>query len=233
MHKAFVRMDDDDETLKIDIYSKAGHPAYELFKILREEITEINNKLGFRGIKEYIVKGEDRFTVAALLNASKGTDVVYGDSGKSYTASELLGKFYDEWTVRNMNVIEGMIYIPIRKIDYHKRSKNYEPLRQALWEVYKHRCQVCHNPIGSLDDMQVDHIFPTNWDRNDESAAKYAEVLRQQGMDTDKPDYVENYLPTHGRCNLVKNNHVDILLTMERHRIALNNTEKVLAEMEK
>ena len=68
--KAVVRMNDDEKTLAIDVYAKNGVDAkpYVLFKPIRDQVLEINGKLGLTA-KEFIKSGEDTFSVKALLNS--------------------------------------------------------------------------------------------------------------------------------------------------------------------
>ena len=96
--KAVVRMNDDEKTLAIDVYAKNGVDAkpYVLFKPIRDQVLEINGKLGLTA-KEVIVCGEDSFSVKTLLNSYENhIDRVSGDeTDRIYSPAELLGRFFE------------------------------------------------------------------------------------------------------------------------------------------
>jgi hypothetical protein len=96
--KAVVRMNDDEKTLAIDVYAKNGVDAkpYVLFKLIRDQVLEINGKLGLTA-KEVIVCGEDSFSVKTLLNSYENhIDRVSGDeTDRIYSPAELLGRFFE------------------------------------------------------------------------------------------------------------------------------------------
>ena len=101
--KAVVRMYDDEKTLAIDVYAKNGVDAkpYVLFKPIRDQVLEINGKLGLTA-KEFIKSGEDTFSVKALLNSyEKNIQEISGDESDTlYNPAELLGRFFKQTVVR-------------------------------------------------------------------------------------------------------------------------------------
>lgn len=226
-HKAIVRMEDD-KNLQIEIWSKPEHAAYEFFALLRREILIINERLNLRA-RELIVDGEDRHTMISLINAAKGTGYVYGsNTGKERRASDLLGLFYENWTLHFTQVHDGMITIPILPREFHRQSKNdQEAFRRALHEAYNRTCPYCGRVIDSIRDMQVDHILPQAY-KDVPELQEYLRYLKERGFDIDKPDYVENYMPTHGYCNRDKSNRVGLFALLARHERAQAKAKQVL-----
>ena len=225
-HKAIVRMEDD-KNLRIEIWSKPEHAAYEFFALLRREILIINERLNLRA-RELIVDGEDRHTMISLINAAKGTGYVYGsNTGKERRASDLLGLFYENWTLHFTQVHDGMITIPILPREFHRQSKNDQAFRRALHEAYNRTCPYCGRVIDSIRDMQVDHILPQAY-KDVPELQEYLRYLKERGFDIDKPDYVENYMPTHGYCNRDKSNRVELFALLARHERAQAKAKQVL-----
>ncbi len=66
---------------------------YVLFKPIRDQVLEINGKLGLTA-KEFIKSGEDTFSVKALLNSyEKNIQEISGDESDTlYNPAELLGR---------------------------------------------------------------------------------------------------------------------------------------------
>ncbi len=58
-------------------------------------------------------------------------------------------------------------------------------------------------------------------------------VLEECGFDVSKPDYVENFMPSHGSCNLDKSNSVELFVLLARHERAERMKRKVLKLYEK
>ena len=230
-HKAFVRMNDDRD-LRIDVWSKPNHPACEMFELLRRELQAVNRTLNLKA-KEFIVDGEDRYTVIQLLNAAKDHSPVYGpNSGEKRSAEALLGRVYADWIIPYMQVENGTIVVPILPREFHPRAKDDPALRSALYEAYNHICPYCGKPIQTVREMQVDHILPTKH-RVPPELAGYVSYLRESGFETEKPDYVENYLPAHGSCNRDKTNLIHDYPLIFWHEIALRKSKKVLELIEK
>ena len=230
-HKAVVRMDDD-ENLWIEIWSKPEHPSYDFFKLLRREIKEINEHLILKP-KEFIVDGEDHYSMISLLNAVKGTGIVYGnDSGNERRAADLLGLFYENWTLKFTQVQNGVITIPILPKEFHKQSENDQNFRRALYEAYNGICAYCGKPIYNIMEMQIDHILPQKYKERPE-LKEYISYLEECGFDVSKPDYVENFMPLHGPCNRAKSNNVELFPLISRHEIAWLKTDRVLKLYEK
>lgn len=92
--------------------------------------------------------------------------------------------------------------------EYHKRSKSDRFLRKALYEEYQHKCVYCGDLLFPKN-MQVDHILATNASapQNDVDFEPYLEELRASGFNTEKPDYIENYLPACQGDNCRKNRY--------------------------
>ena len=78
--------------------------------------------------------------------------------------------------------------------------------------------------------MDVDHIFPQTY--NDRPELKdYVEYLTACGFDTKHPDYVENYLPSHRKCNGIKSNDVDPFVLANAHQAAGKMASMILKEI--
>ena len=113
-YKAVVQMDDDEKTLTIDVYAKNGVDAkpYVLFKPVRDQVLEINGKLGLTA-KEFIKSGEDTFSVKALLNSyEKNIQEISGDESDTlYNPAELLGRFFERAVVRYENGETKQVFV--------------------------------------------------------------------------------------------------------------------------
>ncbi|MBR7010984.1 MAG: leucine-rich repeat domain-containing protein [Oscillospiraceae bacterium] len=234
-HKAIIRMEDD-KNLHIEIWSRAEHPAYEFFELLRRELLAVNERLNLKA-QEFIVDGEDRYSIIMLYRAAKGTNVVYGPAtGAERIASELLGQFYEDWTVKLMQVdANGVIMIPILPRIYHPCKKKDPVFRTALYEAYNRVCPYCRQPIHNVEEMEVDHILPQDQKELEKlpELSLYLRYLEARGFSAAAPDYIENFFPAHGECNRKKLNHVDIYALLARHEAAAAKTPKVLRLMEK
>lgn len=224
MHKATIRMEDD-RYLYIDIWSKHDQTLYQIFSILRSELIQINENLHLNA-KEYISHGKDAFSITSLIKAAKKDSCVFGDENDDLKATELLGKLFDEWTTKFI-VETGRIIVPVIPREYHPMKKNNAALRFALFEAHKRICPYCGLPIRRLDEMEIDHILPSNY-RNVPELDSYITYLNSRGFDTSNPDYIENYLPIHRHCNIRKSNFVDIFSFLSWHNLAELKTPRVL-----
>ena len=195
---------------------------------MRREIIQINERLNLEA-KEFIVDGEDCYALISLINtAKKGNDIIFGpSSGKERKASRLLGLFYENWTLRFTQVKDGAIMIPILPRRFHSQKKSDPYFRRALYEAYNRVCPYCGQPIDCIRSMEVDHILPKKYVRLPE-LNPYIEYLKERGFDVSKPDYVENYMPTHRYCNLDKRNYTNLFVLLARHERAEMKTRKVL-----
>lgn len=226
-HKAIIRMDGD-EGLRIEIWSKLNRSAYELFELIRREILAVNSNLGLTA-QEFIVEGKCEKTIEELLAAAQAKKTVYWCK-KWIAAEELLGRFYENWTLNFMRVEEdGVITVPIIPRVFHPYSKNNQFLRKALYHAYGGYCQYCGQLISDIREMQVDHILPRDYVTLPE-LTEYIRYLEQQGF---KTDCVENYFPAHGHCNREKSNNVDPFALLARHERAGIKAVTVLRLMEK
>ena len=232
VHKAFIHMEEDDQTLRIDIYSKPDHPAYNLFSLLREEINAVNETLNLKA-EEFIVDDEDRYNVAVLLEASKDDALVYSPRpGRKRSANELLGRFYPNQVIQWIRVENGTIIVPIFPREFHKRDKGDKMLRRALFEAYHEICPYCKRPFDNIREIHVDHILPTKYKEKPE-LKEYIDYLSECGFDIEKPDYIENYLPVHPSCNLDKSDYVDCFALIAFHGLATKKSKRVLDLIEK
>lgn len=111
-------------------------------------------------------------------------------------------------------------------------DKSDHHLRIALYEQYHRICALCRQPLLNAREFEVDHIFPTKY-KNHLELKKYVEYLKSCGFDTDNPDYVENYMPTHKSCNIDKSNYVDMFSLIVRHEVAYRKSKNVLRFYEK
>ena len=225
-HRAVVSMEND-EDLHLEIWSMTGHPAYEMFDLLRRELGEINLRLNL-GTKEYIVDGKDRYTLKSLLSAAKGVGVVYGpETGEERNAAKLLGLFFEDWTLKFIQVEDGKITIPILPRSFHPGKQDDQNLRRALYEAYHKTCPYCRRQILEYSDMQVEHIFPSSYEEKPE-LSEYVKYLNDCGFNTKKPDYVENFLPVHRDCNRDRSNYVDCFSLSAWHTRAYSKSDAVL-----
>lgn len=236
--KAVIQMDDDDKTLRIDIYSTEQRPACELFPHIRNEILAINRELNISA-EEYIVKGEDEFFVARLIKSYRNNKKTVEGSrtGDEYDPFELLAGVYDIFSIACLEEREGKLIT--RECRFHERDKNKkaDSFRQALWEAYGEKCVYCGRELSSLDDMQVDHILPTEFAKQlknaDGRSKSYIKRLEAQGFNLDKPDYIENYFPCCGRDNCKKRNKIMTADSMcFYHEEAFRKTPDVLNRMD-
>lgn len=231
-HRAILRMDDD-ETLKIEIWHREDHPAWELFPMLRNEILFVNETMNLRA-SEWIAEEEDIFPVIRLLRAHENNqDICWGDiTGNQYSAEELVGRFFDSETISRMVITDKSFHI--QPYQYHRHSPNDQALREAIYETYSRKCKYC-NRLMEYEDMQIDHIFATNHLPIKNSHVElYLAQLKQRGFDLEKPDYVENYFPSCGKCNRGKSNAIrDAVTLREYHAVAAENLQKVLSHYEK
>ena len=235
LHRIFVRMLDT-ERLRIDVYSGAGQRAYELFWLLLTEIDAINRRLNISA-KEYILDetkpGEtNEFPLGAVLAAATENSALFDQNGNKHNAGALLGQFYEESFVQTMRVENGAIVIPIAARSFHPCAKGNAALRKALYEAYNEICPYCGKAIPSLRDVQVDHILPTEY-RERPELQSYLDYLSSCGFNIEKPDYIENYFPTHGYCNRDKSNRVNEFTLPYWHDIAAQHAPRVLRLMEK
>ena len=118
--KAVVRMNDDEKTLAIDIYARTGVDAmpFVLFRTIREQILDINHKLGLTA-DENIICGEDTFSVVMLEAAYEDNGSVYGDkTSKKYNPAELLGRFFKPTVVQYENGETKQIFL-INKLEQY------------------------------------------------------------------------------------------------------------------
>ena len=228
--RVMIRMDDD-ETLAIDLWFRPEHPAFSIFLWLREEILEINRAMGLTAA-DFIVDGGEQYSVVSLLRAAEGAGVVYGqNSGEERNARELLGDFFETWTIEGMHVEKNAIVIPILPYEYHPAKKGDQSLRKALYKAYNGICPYCNKSLPDERNFEVDHIFPSRYQALPE-LAEYVKYLNAHGFDTEKPDYVENYFPAHHACNLDKSNHTEPFALLAWHHRAARMAPKVLRLME-
>lgn len=231
-HRAVVRMEGADRRLSIAVLSRAEQPAYDLFRLLREEMGKINQALNLSA-REYIVDGEDFYSLPQLIAAIGSTDTVYGPvTGTTHRASRLLGQFYDEYATKLMRVEDGVIMVPILPMEYHYYDPQKPELRSALYMAYRGICPYCSRMIETFQDMEVDHIFPRAY-RDRVDLRDYVAYLQQKGFDPENPNYVENFFPAHRSCNRDKGNSVDPFVLLSRHEIAAKNAPKVLLYLQK
>ena len=229
--RVMIRMDDD-ETLAIDLWFRPEHPAFSIFLWLREEILEINRVMGLTAA-DFIVDGGEQYSVVSLLRAAEGAGVVYGqNSGEERNARELLGDFFETWTIEGMHVEKNAIVIPILPYEYHRARKDDQSLRKALYKAYNGICPYCNKSLPDERSFEVDHIFPSKYQALPE-LTEYVKYLNDHGFDTETPDYVENYFPAHHACNLDKSNHTEPFALLAWHHRAARMAPTVLRLMEK
>ena len=228
--RVLIRMDDD-ETLAIDLWFRPEHPAFSVFLWLREEILRINGELGLSA-RDFIVDGADQYSVISLLNAASKNSTVFGqNSGEERSARELLGNFFESWTIEGMRVENNAIVIPILPYEYHPAKKDDQKLRKALYKAYNGICPYCNKSLPDERSFEVDHIFPSHYQELPE-LKEYVKYLNDHGFNTAKPDYVENYFPAHHACNLDKSNHTEPFALLAWHHRAARMAPRVLRLME-
>lgn len=109
---------------------------------------------------------------------------------------------------------------------YHPYRKNNTLLRQALIDVYHHKCVYCGTLLQPRY-MQVDHIIPSNPEPlQGDDLIRYLDELEQEGFISDS---IENYLPSCSACNDRKNNQVYSVASLRYfHELAIRNSDEVL-----
>ena len=120
-----------------------------------------------------------------------------------------------------------VIKVPILPRKFTYQRKDDPDFRRALYESYNKICPYCGQPINKISEMQVDHILPQEYKELPE-LKEYINYLRECGFDISKPDYVENYMPSHGDCNRTKSNHVNPFALVSFHEKAESKKRKVL-----
>ncbi len=228
LHRIIVRMEDD-ETLRIDLWSTGAHPAYELFLALRGEIQEINRQTNLNA-EEYILDGRADFLLEDVIEAAE-TDGAVRRRGVTRNARELLEGFYEEGVARALCVRNGVISISAEKRRFTPCKQNDKALRRALFAVYDEICPYCGNPMN-YREMQVDHILPRKY-QPIPALKPYADWLKTCGFDLEKPDYIENYFPAHGHCNRDKSNRINEFTLPYWHLIAAHRAKKVIEQMKR
>ena len=123
-----------------------------------------------------------------------------------------------------------MISIPER--EYHHCAKSNRALRHALYEAYNRICPYCGNPIDTFEEMEVDHILATN-SQNLPELELYFNYLDSCKFKREKPDYIENYFPSHRRCNRKKSDRINEYSLPYWHDVAAQHAPKVMELMQK
>ena len=72
--------------------------------------------------------------------------------------------------------------------------------RQAIWETYSKKCQVCDKFITKLQDLEVDHIIPRLSFKSDPETVRTKYDLPRNF----EFEGIENLHPIHGSCNKKK-----------------------------
>ena len=129
-------------------------------------------------------------------------------------------------------VVDNKIVNSIPEWQYRLHSKSDPALRYALYEAYNHICPYCGKPIHSVLEMQVDHILATN-SKDCPELKSYLAYLSAGGFDLKKPDYIENYFPTHGSCNRGKSDRINEYSLPYWHDVAAQHAPKVMELMQK
>lgn len=98
-------------------------------------------------------------------------------------------------------------------------------IRSALWTSYNNICFYCNRPLD-WDDLHIDHLIP-------ESIAKNKVNFNSLKIEFDLDKYFDvnafyNLVPTHGKCNLRKN---DELFAKQTILFYLGLTQKSLAKI--
>lgn len=228
-HRIIVQKNDD-ESLRIDVWSSKEKTTYELFWLLRKNILEVNKKLNLQA-KEFVLDDADEFPLEAILQAAEDDADLYGRCGRQ-NARVLLERFYEQAATQTMQVNESLLIIPITAREFHPCPKENKALRFGLYEAYNRICPYCGDPISNLREMQVDHILPAKFSENT-SLKPYLDYLDVCGFDLKKPDYIENYFPTHSHCNREKSNRVNEFSLPYWHDIATQHAPLVQQLMEK
>lgn len=230
LHTVFVRMLDE-ERLRIDIYSSGEQRAYEVFWLLRMEIDSINKRLNLCA-KELILEGPNEFPLGAVLGAARKNAYLFDQDGNEYNSRQMLGQFYEESYIQTMQVEKSSIVIPILPREFHACLKTNQRLRKALYEAYNEICPYCNKPISSIREMDVDHILPSKYP-HPAQLKPYIDYLATCGFNIEKPDYIENYFPSHHPCNLDKRNRVNEFTLPYWHDIAAQHAPRVMQLMER
>jgi len=112
-----------------------------------------------------------------------------------------------------------------------KVKKDDEFIRQAMWEVYKHRCFYTNNPL-EYKDMELDHIIPISYKNRKDDLKR---VIGECALDADfELDSLFNLVPTSKYENRRKSDK-ELDLNARLHYLGLvrDNVSKIEQRIEK
>lgn len=114
---------------------------------------------------------------------------------------------------------------------YHNFSKNSVHLRNAIYNVYNHKCVYCGKPL-QYREMCIDHILPVNMPSQiDTDTKSYIDELTANGFICDS---IENYLPCCSSCNISKSNKIYTSSNLRfYHEQARSQVDRILALIQK
>ena len=229
IYRAIVRMEDDTK-LRIVLWAREGHQTWEFFDLLRRELLTVNQQLKLSP-EEFVLDGDDSYSLISLVNADRGVGKIYGpSSGAERDPCALLQGFYDGWALRFLRTEGSRVRIPILPRIFHPCRVEDPAFREALHRAHGGRCAYCGKPVA-LSDLRVWRIAPgasPDW----REGRTYLDFLSQRGFDFAHPDFVENCLPIHERCDLAMSIHLDVYSLLERHRQAEAKSRRILELME-
>ena len=226
-HKAVITVSDTEKLLNVVIWTKNGYLASKLFPQLRKMITRINITHNFES-REYIVDDDKAILIEDLVQYLRNE----AETEEKRNARKLLSDFFEGEQIDCMYICESSGRMDVKPFEYHMCKKNDRYLREALYNTYKN-CPYCGMRLVYAD-MQVDHILPTKREKDkDYKVREYLAWLSSKGFNLDKPDYIENYLPSRPSCNRKKTNKtMSLSCLLFFHEIARENASKVIELLE-
>lgn len=103
--------------------------------------------------------------------------------------------------------------------------------RSALWTSYNNICFYCNRPLD-WDDLHIDHIIPEYFASDTE---RFEQIKTEYELDIDFDlNSLCNLVPTHGKCNLRKNDEVFVKpTTLYYLGLTRRNITKIGIEIQK
>ncbi len=229
IHKIIVRKTND-ESLSIDIFSVDGGRPYEFFWMLRKRIEEINRESNLKAT-DYILNKGVYFPLSVVVAAGRDNRPLSGTDGLQYDARAILRSFYVDSIIHIFEKNDGKYVFPVISKEYHYYDSTSPDLRKALYKAYNRTCPYCGTPIQSVRQMQVEHVLPSHYEADD-NLKEYIDELSTKGFKPEKPDYIENYIPTDPYCSHRKDERTNSYYIPYLHDIAALYAPTVLQLLE-
>lgn len=220
-----------DQSLSIDIFSVDERRPYEFFWVLRKRIEEINRETNLKAT-DYILNKGVVYPLSVVIDAGRENRTLSGTDGYQYEARAILRDFYEDSIIRFLRKDDGQFAFPVVSREYHYCGITSKALRNALYYSYDGKCPLCGAKISDINKLTIEHILPRHYEA-DATMQGYVDELSASGFDTEKPDFIENYIPSDPYCNHVKNDRTNTYSVPYLHDVASLHTPTVLKLMGK